>query len=81
MGFIITKDIIDNGVYDNQEFLRVEESKEKCIYPFQLLDDDGELYFEGLSSNSSSFAPLDNFGAGYGCTEIKYLENGVWESL
>ena len=59
-----------------------ETSDKKCIYPFRLLDDDGEVYYYGRSSNSSSFSALDNFGMpNDGCTDIQYLENGKWESL
>jgi hypothetical protein len=81
MAFIITKDIIGDDAYTGEVFARLDESTEKCTIPFRLFDDDGELYFEGLGSNSSSFAPLDNFGSGFGCTDIQYFENNKWESL
>jgi len=51
-------------------------------FKFRLLDDDGEIYYIGYSTNSSSFAPLDNFGMpNDGCTDIQYLVDGQWESL
>ncbi|MDB5384737.1 MAG: hypothetical protein JWM11_383 [Planctomycetaceae bacterium] len=63
-----------------------EDSKRESLqYQFRLLDDDGELYYEGLTDDANSenaFDPLDDFGLGYaGCTEIRYLRNGKWESL
>ena len=55
---------------------------------FRLLDDDGEVYFEGLITEAAlngpeeeSFAPLDDFGRGYGCTELQYREGGKWVTL
>ena len=59
--------------------------RERLHHQFRLHDDDGELYYEGLSDDADSenaFDPLDDFGIGYaGCTEIRYLRNGNWESL
>lgn len=54
-------------------------TKEPTI-KFRLLDDDGKVYFVGMMS-AYSFAPLDNFGAGYGCTELQYWEDGHWTTL
>jgi len=52
---------------------------------FRLLDDDGEVYYLGVSNDSESenaFAPLDDYGMpNAGCTEIQYLRNGKWETL
>ena len=52
---------------------------------FRLLDDDGEVYYEGVSDDcdaQQAFAPLDDFGKGYaGCTEIHYLTDGEWRQL
>ena len=54
-------------------------------YSFRLYDDDGELYYEGLSDDADSdnvSDPLDDFGKGYaGCTDISYLKNGKWVSM
>jgi len=54
-------------------------------FRFRLLDDDRNVYYEGMSDDHNSelaFAPLDDFGSGYaGCVEIQYLENGSWETL
>lgn len=54
---------------------------EKYKYPFRLYDDDGELYYEGLSIENNSFDPLDDEMDNSGCTEIHYLNNGKWEQL
>lgn len=53
---------------------------------FRLLDDDGEIYFEGLCGDlntdaDNAFDPLDCLGVDYGCTTLQYLENGEWETL
>ncbi len=50
-------------------------------YMFRLLDDDKETYFLGYCEKDSSFAPLDDYGASYGCTEIQYKVNGRWTTL
>ena len=53
-------------------------------YQFRLLDDDGAVYYEGLSSSSSSFAPLDDYGMpNDGCVAIQYRNKttGEWEYL
>lgn len=41
--------------------------------PFQMLDDDGELYYSGIIiGNFTGFEPLDDFGMpNAGCTAIK----------
>jgi hypothetical protein len=53
--------------------------------PFRLLDADGEVYYEGRSTNSDSeeaFSPLDDFGTpNAGCTEIQYFKGDRWETL
>jgi hypothetical protein len=70
---------------------------EKCLYEdnmsrawlkpaafkfmFRLLDDDKETYFLGYCEKDSSFAPLDDYGASYGCTEIQYKVNRRWTTL
>jgi len=63
---------------------------------FRLLDDDGEIYYDGVSDDSESeraFDPLDDYGTpNAGCTGIQYLRNrpghppslpcyGKWETL
>ena len=56
------------------------------LYPFRLLDDDGEIYAYGVSTDNSSesaFAPLDRYEYDYGVTEIQYKnpETGKYETL
>jgi len=54
----------------------------KATARFRMKDDDGILYVEGISTSTSSFAPLDDYGeGGLGCTSIEYLEKGVWKPL
>lgn len=49
---------------------------------FKLKDDDGILYFRGKCTDDSSFSPLDEFGAAYGCTILEYRNaNGTWSAL
>ena len=53
---------------------------------FRLLDDDGNVYFRGymldlFEDADKAFAPLDDVGAAYGCTEMQYRENGQWKTL
>ena len=43
-----------------------------ALYRFRLLDDDGVVYAYGVSTDNSSFAPLDRYTYDYGCTEIQY---------
>jgi hypothetical protein len=54
--------------------------------PFRMLDDDGELYYEGRFigdiDDEEAFGPLDDFGMpNAGATSILYLRNGIWEQL
>jgi hypothetical protein len=80
VSWIISKDVINtgesNGIHTNGW------SKDVPVqYPFKMYDDDGELYFEGLSTNDSSFAPLDDFGIAFGCTAIHYRTKGAFAQL
>ena len=46
---------------------------------FRMLDDDGEINYEGYIVGSDESAPLDNFGEPHaGCTSIQVQENGAW---
>ena len=69
--FIITHNVID------EEEPRKRTAAEAKAYPhyFELYDDDKILYAKGYSNdnqNEDLFEPLDDWGAGYGCTGIKY---------
>jgi hypothetical protein len=53
-------------------------------FQFRLLDDDGEIYYQGRSDDRDSeeaFEPLDWARDHAGCTEIQYLRDGCWETL
>lgn len=54
-----------------------------AAHTFRLLDDDGIVYYEGVSTVAASFAPLDDYGKpNDGCTEIQYRNAaGKWETL
>ncbi|TSP14045.1 hypothetical protein [Cupriavidus campinensis] len=61
------------------------ELRKQMPFAFRLYDDDGELYYEGLSSDRDSetaFQPLDWAMADSGCTRIDYKQDdGTWETL
>jgi len=96
-GWIITKDYISEkcgdkstvGVCGPREMSNEVLSRLKNGegIKFRLYDDDGELYLEGLqiegdSGEEGSFAPLDNFGEGWGgCTELKQYLDGKWQTV
>jgi len=77
----ITKDFIDTDAVGVGDFNPGDEMP----FKFRMYDDDGELYYEGVSSDNETedaFLPLDDFGMpNAGCTDIKYLTGGHWESL
>lgn len=85
-----TKAITDSG---KDEYTgRLEKLKAKCVekfgcvptlHSFRLLDDDGEIYAYGKSTDDSDFAPLDRYMYDYGCTEIQYRNpaTGKYETL
>jgi hypothetical protein len=79
MAYLITKSIFP----EDKERLKIDLSlkTEKYKYPFRLFDADNKLYFEGISDKNFSFEPLDDEMGNSGCTEIKYFNNGVWETL
>ncbi len=82
----ITNDLLENGKNVGSSSCNYDESKAALLtHRFRLLDDDGEIFYEGLSDDCDSqraFAPLDDFGEGYaGCTEIHYFSDGAWRQL
>jgi len=82
----ITQDIIDDGKKSGTCSCNFEKSKSALLnHRFRLLDDDGEVYYEGVSDDCASqraFDPLDDFGSGYaGCTEIHYFSDDKWNPL
>lgn len=77
----ITHDLIDEG-----KSLGVcsRDCTDSALLPhrFRLVDGDGNIYYEGLSGDDSSFDPLDDFGAGNaGAAAIEYFEKGTWRPL
>lgn len=81
MSYIITKYFsLDDE--DQGKDVVVEENtcgpQPDQIHLFRVYDDDGVLYFEGYSNDSSSAEPLTAFRNG--CTEIRYFNNGKWET-
>jgi hypothetical protein len=88
--WIITKDIIGEGlegIGGNQRGSRCLMSAAEMIqHPegrrFRMLDDDGEIYCEGIIVGGSGFEPLDDYGcAALGCTEIQLWTGAEWETL
>jgi len=84
--WIITNDIVGDGEKAGTRSCNFEDAQPALLkHRFRLLDDDGEIYYEGLSDDSDSqraFAPLDDFGRGYaGCTEIDYFDGQTWKQL
>lgn len=83
--FFITKNcacISDSG----KDEYRNSHITKKGLYKFRLLDDDGEIYFYGYSSDcdtEDAFLPLEQYGIAYGCTEIQYKSprTGLYETL
>jgi hypothetical protein len=92
--WIITKDKIDDNLskgrtssdFDQNEWdkKKVEGKTDK----FRLLDDDGEIYFygewDGLNrAEWKAFAPLDEWGSAFGCTELQYKDkvSKEWKPL
>lgn len=85
-----TKVITDSG--KDEYTKRLPKMREKLIekygevpelFSFRLLDDDGEIYAYGKSTDNSSFAPLDRYMYDYGCSEIQYKNKvtGKYETL
>ncbi len=82
----ITNDLVDGGKKAGASSCTFDATQAVWLkHRFRLLDDDGNIYYEGISDNHDSqkaFSPLDDFGRGYaGCTQIEYFTNGAWRSL
>jgi hypothetical protein len=67
--------------YGVRDFHLREAECARYSFEFRLRDDDGEVYFYGRTNDTSSFAPLDDWGDHFGATSIEFLNNGVWEEL
>ncbi len=84
--WIITDDFADEGkMVGTSSRNYTDEKRPSLTFRFRLLNDDGEVHYEGLADDCDSqwaFAPLDDFGKGYaGCTEIHYFDGNVWRQL
>jgi hypothetical protein len=82
MAYVITKwckSITDSG---KDEYTK-REVKPEMVHKFRLKDDDDIVYCYGMSTSDSSFRPLDEVGADYGCTSIEYKNSktGEYEPL
>lgn len=80
----ITYDFTEKKEVDVRSFRFDEGKMDRLTERFKLVDDDGIDYFEGVSSDSDSeegFDPLDEYGAGFGCTTILYKRGDKWEEL
>ena len=76
----VCKSISDDG----RSHYKNADKNHSGLFKFRLLDDDGCVYFYGYSDDCSgedAFAPLDEYGVNFGCTDIQYIENGVYKSL
>lgn len=87
MRWIITQDHIETnsvGVGEDENGNRVRTSPNEgdgLTYDFKLYDDDGELYYEGLSGDimedeERAFAPLEWGMQMAGCTTMTYRVHG-----
>ena len=82
-----TKHVTDSGKDEftgrESKFRAKAKVNDKPIFRFRLLDDDGVIYAYGLSTNDSSFSPMEKYGDMYGITDIQYRNEatGKYESL
>lgn len=93
IGWIITRDFIAEpdeedaeGTYGPDSFRGDPETLKRSGRRFRLLDDDGEVYYEGRwngleGDEADAFGPLHDFGGpNAGCTEMQYWDKG-WRTL
>ena len=87
-GWIVVRDHLENQDVEVMGPSDISEENKKELKSgkgkkFQMFDDDGELYYSGrIVGDYDGFEPLDDYGTpNAGCTDIKYFENGKWESL
>lgn len=88
MAFKITKDYVEEGQHTGRLFKRDDEDPKEDDFTmkFKLYDDDGELYYDGVSTEGdveTEVAPLDWGRWNAGCTymKVKNKETGAWEVL
>ncbi len=73
---------VDDGRYTPARLTEYFNPEEMC-HMFRLLNADGEVLLYGLSNNSSSFEPQDDYEAICGCTTTEYFNTvfNEWEEL
>ena len=90
IGWVITKDLISGGASVGMGVSNTPADKlvkHKKARAFRMLDDDNEVYYEGVivtdeAGTEQDFAPLDDFGMPVaGCTMIQYQTTEGWEIL
>ena len=90
MAWLITKDFLDTDGSDAIGQCGPSGIRDAVLakletgqgFKFRLLDDDGEVYYHGISDRPDSFAPLDNFGMPHaGAVDIQYSTRTGWQSL
>lgn len=79
-GYMITKD------YLNDEYNRAGRKTKDYQggqFKFRLLDDDGNVYYEGVSDENYAPDPLDFGQWDVGCTSIQYYNKKTkkWETV
>jgi len=95
-GWIIDKDHFFNPEFDSKSAVGVmghrgidsiieSELKDGRGGKFRMLDDDGDVVYEGriMGPDFSGFEPLDDYGTpNFGCTTIEYCDAaGKWYQL
>lgn len=78
---------LDQRVTEIEQYLAMQPKR--FCFEFRLLDDDGEVYYEGRCGNldkasgDSAFEPLDWAEGHAGCTEMQYRRVGEqeWKTL
>jgi hypothetical protein len=84
--YLITANLIDKD-YQPKKAPGVWETITSGTYwNIRLLDDDRNIYFEGISQDMNesadvAFAPLDDLKPAFGVTELQYFEAGSWNTL
>ena len=90
--WMLTRDFISTDDPEGQRVsvcsLNFSESHvQHLTHRFRLLDDDGQVYGEGVANScddEKAFGPLDDFGEGaWGCTAVEYWSETrqQWERL
>ena len=84
--YLITANLIDKDCQPKKVPALWKEITGGTYWNIRLLDDDRNIYFEGISqdiyeSADVAFAPLDDLQPSFGVTELQYFEAGTWNTL